>query len=356
MSLIFRGAVLALCLAAGGAAYAGEAAIDRAFADWRIAHRIENAVLIVEDRGQNLFRKGFGTVRVDDRVLISSLSKAITATCLGTLIRDGRLHLGTKLASVLGAELTESGLAPDGALGTVTLEELLTHRSGLGRDADRAFSAAQGRQLQTLSPGELDPRRATIDTLRSALALDSRGRYDYSTFGYVLIGQAIERVSGLPYATYCAKSVLEQAGIVGATMDPMWGFRYAAGGWALSGSEYLRFFERMPPSSAWLGPELAQWSLDAKGKEIGASAFYSLGLVIRQSGIGAGISHTGALSWNQQSPRNGRLQKSSQTYAVRDAAGISLFVYAEFCQPSEAGCSTDAGWERLARAIVQAAR
>lgn len=172
----------------------------------------------------------------------------------------------------------------------------------------------------------------------------------------MLIGQAIERASGAPYAVHCAKSVLVPAGVVGAKMDSIWGFRYAAGGWALSGSEYLRFFGQLPPSVAWLGSALAEWSLDGNGKETTGPAFYSLGIVVRPSGSGFGVSHTGALSWDQQSARNGRLRKSSQTYAGRDAAGISLFVYAEFCQPGAAGCSADAGWDKLARAIAKVAR
>lgn len=335
---------------------ADEAAIDRVFAEWRSSHKIENAILIVEQKGRSLYRKGVGTRAPDDRVLISSLSKAITAACLGTLIRDDRLRLETTLAAALPAVLSDAGIAPEGPLRTVTLAELITHRAGLGRVTDRAFTAAQARELQLRTPSELDPRRAAIETLRSGLVLESRGRYDYSTFGYVLLGLVIERASSEPYAAYCAKSVLAPAGISDAALHAAWGFRYAAGGWALSGAEYIAFFDRMPPSADWLGQPLARWAVDGRGKEIRTAVFFSLGFIARPLGDAIEISHSGALTWNQQSRRNGNLQNSTQTYALRDPSGASVFVYAEFCQPDTVRCSTEAGWSAFTRSILTAAR
>lgn len=333
-----------------------EAALDKVFADWRSRHRIENAVLVVEDKNRVVFEKAYGTRQPLDRVLISSLSKAITAACLGTLINEGRIAFDTRLDAMLPEEVTEADLAPDAALRTVTVEELLTHRSGLGRTADRIFSVAQLRQLQNTRPSDLEPRLATIETLRGQLPLASRGRYDYSTFGYVLLGQAIERATKESYATVCARAALAPAGIADAALDPNWGFRYAAGGWSLSGREYLAFFRQMPPSAAWLGPELARWALDGKGKETRTPAFYSLGIIVRTSGDGQEISHSGALAWNQRSPRNGLLQNSTQTYVARNSAGVAFFAFAEFCQPGSAGCSTEAEWSTLSRQVFAAAK
>jgi CubicO group peptidase (beta-lactamase class C family) len=349
-------ATLILCLVAATPCLGGEAALDQVFADWRSRHRIENAVLVVEDKSRVVFEKAYGTRRPGDRVLVGSLSKAITAACLGTLINEGRIAFDTRLDEMLPEEVTEADLAADAALRTVTVEELLTHRSGLGRAADRTFSVAQLRQLQNTRPSDVDPRLAAIETLRSPLPLESRGRYDYSTFGYVLLGQAIERVTKESYATVCARAALAPVGIKDAALDPNWGFRYAAGGWSLSGREYLAFFRQMPPSAAWLGPELARWALDGRDKETRAPAFYSLGIIVKASGDGREISHSGALAWSQRSPRNGLLQTSTQTYAARNAAGIAFFAFAEFCQPGSAGCSTEAEWSTLSRQVFEAAR
>jgi CubicO group peptidase (beta-lactamase class C family) len=232
----------------------------------------------------------------------------------------------------------------------------MVHRAGLGRGADRAFGAAQRRQLESVAPSEVDMRAAAVATLRSILALASRGRYDYSTFGYVLLGQAIERASGEPYAAVCARTVLAPAGVADARLDPVWGFRYAAGGWGLSGREYLGFFRRMPPSAEWLGAALTTWALDPVGKETQAPAFYSLGIIVRPSGELHAISHGGSLAWKQHTSRNGLLYNSTQTYAARNAAGISFFAFGEFCYPDSPGCFSDPGWGALSRQIFEATK
>lgn len=343
-------------LLASTSSRADEAALDSVFSDWRGRHRIDTAILVVEDRGRIVFEKASGTRRAGDRVLISSLSKAITASCAAVLIRDGKLRLDTKLEAVLAEEMNAAEVAANSPLRTVTVEELMIHRAGLGRDADRAFGAVQRRQLDSVAPSDVDIRAATVATLGSVMSLASRGRYDYSTFGYVLLGQAIERASGEPYATVCARTVLTPAGVANAGLDPVWGFRYAAGGWQLSGREYLAFLRHMPLSAEWVGATVAQWTLDPAGKESRAPVFYSLGILVRPTGGSYEILHSGALAWNQHSRKNGLLYNSTQAYAARNADGIGLFVFGEFCFPDNPGCFNDPGWSALSRQVFEATR
>jgi len=145
-------------------------------------------------------------------------------------------------------------------------------------------------------------------------AIADRGTYDYSTFGYVLLGRVIEQVTGEAYAAHCARQVLEPAGIGNAELHRQWGIRYAVGGWALSGREYLAFLRRLADAGTWLGDEVWQWATDPTGKPaVGARSFYSLGVMVRRSGPQIEISHSGALYHNQPSAFGGSLFNSTHT-------------------------------------------
>ena len=45
-------------------ALADAAAIERVFNDWRTGRKVDNAILIVEDKGRSLFRKEIGRAHV----------------------------------------------------------------------------------------------------------------------------------------------------------------------------------------------------------------------------------------------------------------------------------------------------
>ena len=62
---------------------------------------------------------------VDTQFGIASGGKALTALAVVSLIADGRLELATTARSVLGADLPLIGA-------DVTVEHLLSHRSGIG--------------------------------------------------------------------------------------------------------------------------------------------------------------------------------------------------------------------------------
>ena len=71
-------------------------------------------------------------VTVDDRFHIGSDTKAMTATLAGILIDKGQLSWTTTIGDVLGPVIP--GLKPKFA--AITLEQLLSHTSGLPTDND----------------------------------------------------------------------------------------------------------------------------------------------------------------------------------------------------------------------------
>jgi CubicO group peptidase (beta-lactamase class C family) len=111
-------------------------AYGKAFDAWVAKHHPTTAIVAVRRHGETVFLKGHGT---DPRApsLIGSMSKPITGVCIATLIRDGRLAFTTPLRAALAGFFRRHGPPADRRLENATIEQLLTHRSGLlGNDED----------------------------------------------------------------------------------------------------------------------------------------------------------------------------------------------------------------------------
>ena len=90
-------------------------------------------------------RVGARTIRPSLRSRVASLSKAITAVCTTTLIREGKLRFDTPLGEILARAPARYPEPRDGRLRAATIAQLLTHRSGFGRS--EASDPATGRTL-----------------------------------------------------------------------------------------------------------------------------------------------------------------------------------------------------------------
>src|SRR5262249_13392407 len=98
---------------------------DTTFRDWMKEHDVAKAVLVVGHRGQPVFERGYGGQDPKQRVLLASLSKAITARCVATLIDDGRLRLDSKVGDVLAPFFRHHGQPADARIKDATIEQLL---------------------------------------------------------------------------------------------------------------------------------------------------------------------------------------------------------------------------------------
>jgi CubicO group peptidase (beta-lactamase class C family) len=146
------------------------------------------------------------TEHTDDRFEIGSITKAVTGLVLARLVLDG----ATSLDSPVG------GWLDSGDNSTITLEELAIHTSGLPRLAP---NARDHEGFDAANPyGRYDAELAEAG-LRSA-ALEDRGTYAYSNFGYQLLGLCLERITGRPLCDLFDEYVLKPAGMSTATADP----------------------------------------------------------------------------------------------------------------------------------------
>lgn len=224
-SPIVAALALLACVACGEPTVAGPAATrtdaDSAFvATLRArleaataAGEFSGAVLVARD-GRTLFEGAYGLADRERGVpntpltqfRVGSMNKMLTAVAALQLVQAGTLRLdaplGTYLPDYPNAEVASR----------VTPHHLLTHTGGTGDIFGPEFTAHRS---------EL---RDTEDYLRlygtRGLRFEPGARWEYSNYGFLLLGAVIERVGGTPYDDRVAARVHAPAGMTATGSAP----------------------------------------------------------------------------------------------------------------------------------------
>jgi CubicO group peptidase (beta-lactamase class C family) len=146
--------------------------------------------------------------KMETRFCIASGSKAFTALVVLGLINDGAFQLSTPARSFLGRDLP----AVDDA---VTVEHLLTHRSGIGEYFDDDLTAGAGAQPAPFPVHELVTTESYLSVLARHRPIFPPGeRFSYCSSGYVVLALLAERASGQTFYDLVADRVTGPAGMV----------------------------------------------------------------------------------------------------------------------------------------------
>jgi CubicO group peptidase (beta-lactamase class C family) len=166
-------------------------------------------------------------VSLDTVFGIGSVTKSFTAMAICQLAHAGRLSVDDRVRKYLPEFRTSNPAWAD----ATTLHHLMTHTSGLPPLDTEALAAADSLPKDEREPLQADLERygapATCQDLMRFIAecgeapLAPPGAYfSYSNDAYGLLGLVIERVSGLPYADYIQRVVLDPAGMRRTTFRP----------------------------------------------------------------------------------------------------------------------------------------
>lgn len=145
---------------------------------------------------------GWGKADVDKGVentsstkfLIGSITKPFTAIAILQLNEKGLLELSDPISKY-------SSRIPAKIANDITIHHLLSHTSGLPDYV--AMPAFQERAEKPITPDEI------IDTFKDLpLRFKPGARFEYSSSGYVLLGQVIEKVTGQRYEDYIKENIL----------------------------------------------------------------------------------------------------------------------------------------------------
>jgi hypothetical protein len=146
---------------------------------------------------------------VDTRFNLGSMNKMFTAVAIMQLIEAGKASLSDTLS-----KYADDTWLPTAVSSRITIEQLLTHTSGLGSFFDDGFDNTS-RDLYR----ELDDYKPLIKT--ETLAFLPGSKYLYSDTGMFMLGVIIEKASGENYFDYIRRHIYLPAGMTATDCYPM---------------------------------------------------------------------------------------------------------------------------------------
>jgi len=214
---------------AGSETYRGEGSIapdserpglSTAEIDQLVVHAMEKfkvpgmGVGIIKD-GKVIHAKGYGVRdvtqkgKVDEKTLfsIASTGKSFTAVALALLVDEGKINWNDKVIDYI----SDFRLNDPWVTREFTIRDLLIHNSGLGLGAgDLMFVPSEGFS-----------REEIIRNLRHLRPVSSfRAEYAYDNLLYIVAGEVIAVVSGMPYEKFIDNRILKSLGMENCTANP----------------------------------------------------------------------------------------------------------------------------------------
>ena len=176
--------------------------LDDVVRGWIDKQHVPAAAIAVVKDGALIKAEGYGLADVENRIparahtvfKIGSISKQFIATGIMLLVQDGRIAVDDNVSKHL-----------DGTPRTweaITLRHLLTHTSGLGREAP-GFDASR------VQP-DIDVIKTAYPT---ALAAAPGEKFEYSNLGYFVLAEVIHRVSGKSWGDFLSERVFTPLGM-----------------------------------------------------------------------------------------------------------------------------------------------
>jgi D-alanyl-D-alanine carboxypeptidase len=167
-----------------------------------------SGIVLIAKENQQLFLQAYGYANLADHIPnhaytkfnMASMGKMITAVATMQLVEAGNISLSEKVGKYL-PDLPNVAVR-DG----VTVEELLTHTSGMGNFWAQLDNKAKEKYVAVSDyvPLFADER----------LAFEPGKGFLYSNNGYTVLGLIIEKVSGQTYFDYVRKHVYQPSGML----------------------------------------------------------------------------------------------------------------------------------------------
>ncbi len=190
--------------------------VQRIFERFQKQRGIPGLVFGVVIDGELAFVKGMGVrdrasndaVTADTVFRIASMTKSFTSLAILKLRDQGKLSLEDPVAKWI-PEFARMPL-PTGDTAPLRVWELLTHGAGFPEDnpwGDRQLAVSDEQLTRWLAQGL--PFSTPPDTA-----------YEYSNYGFALLGRIVAKASGVPYRAYLEHEILAPLGMHSSTLEP----------------------------------------------------------------------------------------------------------------------------------------
>ncbi|MCB1023985.1 MAG: serine hydrolase [Acidobacteria bacterium] len=179
--------------------------VEKAIKEFNVAG---TAVGIVKD-GKIIHLKGYGVKSVETKekvdentdFAIASNTKAFTAAALSILVDEGKISWQDKVVD----HIPEFTMYNDYVTQNFTIEDLLTHRSGLGLGAGDLMFFPDG--------SDFTMKDILTNFKHFKPQSGFRTKFDYDNVLYLVAGEVIKRVSGKPWDVFVTERILKPIGM-----------------------------------------------------------------------------------------------------------------------------------------------
>lgn len=164
-------------------------------------------VFLVAEKGKVIYEKGVGTASKELNVpmrpemifQIGSITKQYTAVAVLQLVEQGKISLQDSISKFV-EDFPYKGH-------TITVENLLTHTSGLVDYEVLDFHIPNAIRI------DLSPKQLIDSIAKLPLGFIPGTKYNYSNSNYLLLGYIIERITGKKYSQYLQENIFMPAGL-----------------------------------------------------------------------------------------------------------------------------------------------
>jgi CubicO group peptidase (beta-lactamase class C family) len=214
---------------------AGFAEVDRIFSAFVTQQHVPGAAwgIIVDGELAHVGTAGLRDVAANSPVdadtvfRIASMTKSFTAMSILKLRDDGKLSLDDPAERYVPE--MKGFRYPTSDSPKITIRHLLSHSAGFPEDnpwGDRQLADTDDQLSQMLRGGIPFSNAPGI-------------AYEYSNYGFAILGRIVSNVSGVPYADYIAASILRPLAMTSTTLEPAsvppqrlaHGYRWEDGTW-----------------------------------------------------------------------------------------------------------------------------
>lgn len=169
--------------------------------------KLPGITAVVVDDQDVMWSGAFGLANVEENIdaeessicSICSISKLFTAVAIMKLYDEGKLRLDDVVSDVLPQYKLDQQYPESGP---ITIRSLLTHSSGLPREA--AYPYWTGPDFPFPSKKQIDAKLKDQETLYPASTY-----FQYSNLALTLLGEIVEEIAGIPYDEYIQQNILE---------------------------------------------------------------------------------------------------------------------------------------------------
>lgn len=185
--------------------------VDTAIEAARVAAKIPGVNVAIGRDGRIVYERGFGLADVENdvkatphtRFRTASIAKPMTAVCVMQLHEQKKLDLDRPFHEIYARWPKKRW--------PLTCRQLLGHLGGV-RHYNRLGEASGTKRYLSV--------QASLDCFQNDALLHEPGtKYHYTTYGYSLLGVAVERAAKTTFGRYLQKNVWDRAGMAHSTLD-----------------------------------------------------------------------------------------------------------------------------------------